>query len=53
MLNLLKINPSKNNAIKSDPINQSLDESSIYKYGELFELINHLLKHKAFNSSTI
>ena len=31
----LKIISSKTNPIKCDPINPSLDESSIYKYGEL------------------
>ena len=31
----MKINPSKINPIKSNPIKPSLDESSIYKYGEL------------------
>ena len=30
-----KINPNKINPIKSNPIKPSLDESSIYKYGEL------------------
>ena len=34
-INLLKINPSKTNFIKSGPINPSLDESSVYKYGKL------------------
>ena len=32
---LLKIDPGKINAIKINPLNPSLEESSIYKYGEL------------------
>ena len=41
------------NPIKSDPVNSSIDESSVYKYGELCQLIEHSLKPKAFNSSAI
>ena len=41
------------NPIKSDPVNSSINESSVYKYGELCQLIEHSLKPKAFNSRAI
>ena len=41
------------NAVKSNPINSSLEQSSIYKYGELCYIIEHPLKPKAFHSSAI
>ena len=49
----LKFNPRKGNVIKPDPINPSLEESSIYKYCELCYIIEHSLKPKAFYSSAI
>ena len=35
MYNLWKIDTGKINVIKNNPINLSLEENSIYKYGEL------------------
>ena len=49
----LKINSSKICAVKSNPINSSLENSAIYKYGELCQLIEHPLKPNAFNSIAI
>ena len=46
MKSFLKINAAKSNGIKINPINPNLEESSIYKYGELCLVIKQTFQLK-------